>query len=174
MNNVREHTRRLLEETTSLNDLTDAQRKDIEIGIYNWTLAFAEEKKIPKAWAAGRFKAAYQSKARSVLANLDPASYVGNPRLLQRLKDGEFLPHETAFMTPDNTFPERWSSLLDAKVRRDEYVFQEKPAAMTTQFRCGKCKKNECVYQELQLRSCDEPVTLFITCLNCGNRWRMG
>jgi DNA-directed RNA polymerase subunit M/transcription elongation factor TFIIS len=27
-------------------------------------------------------------------------------------------------------------------------------------------------YYELQTRSCDEPMTCFITCLDCGNRWK--
>jgi transcription elongation factor S-II len=60
-------------------------------------------------------------------------------------------------------------------MKRDMNVFEEKPKAMTHEFKCGKCKnkKRECVYQELQVRSADEPMTLFITCLNCGHKWKM-
>jgi DNA-directed RNA polymerase subunit M/transcription elongation factor TFIIS len=75
-------------------------------------------------------------------------------------------------MNSDRLFPDRWKDAIDKKMKKDEHVFEERPAAMTNQFKCGKCKKRECVFQELQVRSCDEPMTLFITCLNCGNRWR--
>jgi DNA-directed RNA polymerase subunit M/transcription elongation factor TFIIS len=53
-------------------------------------------------------------------------------------------------------------------MQRDEYIHNAKPAAMTNQFKCGRCKKNECSHHELQLRSCDEPATQFITCINCA------
>lgn len=147
---------------------------DLEKGIYNWCLKEASQHKLARNWKNAAFRTLYMDKARSIYANVDQTSYLGNKRLFDRLKDKEFEPHDMPFMRPDNLFPERWKEILDEKLRRDEVVFQEKPAAMTTQFRCGRCKKNECIYQELQLRSCDEPVTLFVTCLNCGNRWRMG
>lgn len=42
----------------------------------------------------------------------------------------------------------------------------------TEAFTCGKCKKKKCTYYEKQTRSADEPMTLFITCTYCGNKWK--
>jgi len=39
-------------------------------------------------------------------------------------------------------------------------------------FRCGKCGQRKCAYYQLQTRSADEPMTTFITCIPCGNRWK--
>ena len=39
-------------------------------------------------------------------------------------------------------------------------------------YTCKSCKKNECYVYELQTRSADEPMTIFITCINCGKKWR--
>jgi hypothetical protein len=39
-------------------------------------------------------------------------------------------------------------------------------------FTCRKCKKNKTTYQAKQTRSSDEPMTMFIRCLNCGHRWK--
>ena len=45
--------------------------------------------------------------------------------------------------------------------------------ARTNMFRCGKCKGNECFYFQMQTRSADEPMTTFVTCANCQNKWRV-
>lgn len=155
-------------------DIEDLKAKDVEIGIYNWCIDYAEKENIIRNWKNPRFQQLYKDKAVSILVNLDKDSYVNNVRLLDRLKEGEFLPHELAYLQRENICPERWRVLLDNKMKKDMHITEEKPAAMTNEFRCGKCKKRECVYQELQVRSADEPMTLFITCLNCGNKWRIG
>ena len=38
---------------------------------------------------------------------------------------------------------------------------------------CGKCGMRKTSSYEMQTRSADEPMTIFATCLCCGNRWRM-
>eukprot|EP00477_Mikrocytos_mackini_P001350 GAHX01001448.1.p1 GENE.GAHX01001448.1~~GAHX01001448.1.p1 ORF type:complete len:170 (+),score=28.98 GAHX01001448.1:35-511(+) len=42
----------------------------------------------------------------------------------------------------------------------------------STAFKCGKCKKSNTKHYQMQTRSADEPMTIFITCIECGNRWR--
>lgn len=155
--------------------LTRAEAMDMEGGLYDSVVRFATAHNVPQCWTSAQFVGLYASKARSILANLDPGSeYIGNQRLLTRLREGEFLPRHVADMRPEHVFPERWQAALDAKLRQDEYVSNTKPAAMTDMFTCRRCHKSECVYHELQLRSGDEPMSIFITCLNCGNRWRQG
>jgi len=44
--------------------------------------------------------------------------------------------------------------------------------ATCTVFVCNKCKNNKTTYYQLQTRSSDEPMTTFVTCVACGNRWR--
>ena len=171
MDPEREHFKTLL---SSLGCFEEATLHDLEAGVYNWALEFAERERIPKTWKNQKFVTIYNNKARSIFTNLDPNSYIGNNRCLTRLQDEEFLPSDVAFLSRETLFPDRWKEVLDKKMKKDEHVFEERPQAMTNQFKCGKCKKRECVFQELQLRSCDEPMTLFITCLNCGNRWRIG
>ena len=146
---------------------------DIEIGAYNWTIQTAETNKILKNWKNPRFTNLYLNKCVSIYSNMDPESYIKNERICKRLMDNEFLPHELAFMKPQNIFPERWEPILDVVMKHDMNIFEAKPVSMTNDFKCGKCKKRECVYQELQVRSADEPMTIFITCLNCGHKWKI-
>jgi len=44
--------------------------------------------------------------------------------------------------------------------------------ATTDQFQCGKCKQRKTTYYQMQTRSADEPMTTFVSCVNCGNRWK--
>ena len=92
----------------------------------------------------------------------------------KRINDKEFKPHEISFMGSVNIFPERWSDILDMRMKQEENFHNSKQVAKTDMFKCGKCKKRECSYYELQVRSADESSTIFVSCLNCGNRWRIG
>jgi DNA-directed RNA polymerase subunit M/transcription elongation factor TFIIS len=40
-------------------------------------------------------------------------------------------------------------------------------------FRCSKCKSKKTTHYQLQTRSADEPMTTFVTCLDCDKRWKM-
>ena len=146
--------------------------KDIEKGIYNSSLSYADNKGIIKRWDNKLFKKIYLAKSRSVYSNLDKESYIKNTRLIDRLKSGEFNAYQLADMEPIRLFPENWKKLLDEKNKRDKLLYETRKEMATDIFKCGRCKKNECTYYQLQTRSADEPMTTFITCLNCGKRWK--
>ena len=54
-----------------------------------------------------------------------------------------------------------------------ERITKEENQEGTDMFRCAKCKKRNCTYYQMQTRSADEPMTSFITCLCCSNRWKI-
>lgn len=169
---MREAVLRHLEEDCGA---SEDEARAVERGLFNWTLGVADDKGFAKSWRCMMFASVYADKAKSLLCNLDAAAPgVGNATLLRRLRDGEFRAEELPAMKPHQMFPERWREIMDRKAQRDRYATEAKPVAMTNQFRCSRCKKRECVHHELQLRSCDEPATQFITCLNCNNRWKIG
>lgn len=39
-------------------------------------------------------------------------------------------------------------------------------------FTCGRCKSIKTTSTQKQTRSADEPMTVFVLCLNCNNRWK--
>lgn len=41
-------------------------------------------------------------------------------------------------------------------------------------YTCEKCKGRRTQSKEIQMRSADEPMTIFIRCIDCGNEWRIG
>ena len=65
--------------------------------------------------------------------------------------------------------------LVDGKEKKNmekDILYSKKTIPISDRYHCYKCKKNECTYYQLQIRSSDEPMTTFITCLNCNNSWK--
>lgn len=172
MTDLRETFRRIVR--TSVPALNEDQVSDLEIGVYNWALRRAEKNDQLKLWENPLFASIYVNKGRSVVVNIDPASSVANPELLRKVTDGEIAPHSIAFMHPWEIHPTRWHEALETRTKRERSFQDMRQAAKTDLFRCGKCKKRECSYYEMQVRSADESSTIFVSCLNCGNRWRIG
>ena len=146
--------------------------KEIELGIYNYTVGYTENKNISNNLENDIFRKIYTNKCISIYSNLNKKSYIQNKRLLQRLKDGEFDASQLAFIKPQTTFPEHWKQLIDEKYKRDKILYEVRTEQATDIYKCGRCKKRMCTYYELQTRSADEAITIFVTCLNCGKRWK--
>lgn len=145
---------------------------NLERGIFNYTVREAGKRKIVKKWDNKYFVTLYIDKLRNIYLNLDCKSSLNNKSLIKSLKKGDFKPHELAFMKPHELFKEQWQKLIDAKIERDINATKVSYSASTDEFTCKRCKKNNCTYYEMQTRSADEPMTIFVTCKECANRWR--
>lgn len=142
---------------------------NIERGVYNVTIQLATQANIARKWSNPRFMDMYYQRMISVLSNLDSSSYVQNKTLLPRLMHHEMLPHEVAFLSPAELCPERWASVKESlRHNETDYV----PTEFVTLYKCSKCGARKTTIHELQTRSADEPMTLFITCFNCKHKWR--
>ena len=69
-------------------------------------------------------------------------------------------------------YPEKWKALIDAKIERDNNAIKIDESGATDEYQCWKCKNRKCTFYQLQTRSADEPMTTFVSCLSCANRWR--
>uniref|UniRef100_A0A6C0BYZ4 TFIIS-type domain-containing protein n=1 Tax=viral metagenome TaxID=1070528 RepID=A0A6C0BYZ4_9ZZZZ len=142
--------------------------ENLEKGIYNFTIKEAKMKKIIRKWDNKMFIQIYLDRFKSIYINITKKKSL----VLKRLKKGEFLAHELANMTHQEMEPPKWKEIIEMKIKRDKSATTIDLSAATDQFTCGRCKKNKCTYYQMQTRSADEPMTTFITCLNCGNNWK--
>ena len=151
-----------------LNELIQNEKHSVNLekGIFNFALNEAKNRKVVKKWDNPYFIQIYIDRLRTIFTNLK------NPALLEQLQNGSIKAHVVAFMTHQEMVPEKWNDLIIAKSKRDKNKFETNLEAATDTFTCRKCKSNKCTYMQLQLRSADEPMTTFVTCLSCGNRWR--
>ena len=139
---------------------------NLEKGIFNYSLKQCEEKKLIKKWSNEYFIIIYVQKLKTILFNLS------NKSLYNRIINKEIKSHEIAFMSHQELRPDLWDELLELKKIKDENKFKPNIEASTDDFTCGKCKSKKCTFYQLQTRSADEPMTTFVTCLDCGNRFK--
>lgn len=145
---------------------------ELERGVFNASLEEAEKRKVALTWKHDSFKWIYMMILKRVAGNFSPTSYVNNQRLIERWKEGEFGMETLGHWSSYELSPDNWKELRDQQFRREQRILEGNLAMATDRFRCSRCHKKMCTYYELQTRSADEPMTIFITCVNCGKQWR--
>ena len=146
--------------------------KIIEKSIYNYVIQLSKEKNIRRNWDNKLFINLYISKIRSIYSNLKKDSYIKNNNFIERIKSKEIDAEKIGMLSVYDIFPNNWKEFINIKSKRDKLKYELKPEAMSNLFKCRKCGSRETSYYEVQTRSADEPMTQFITCLNCENRWK--
>jgi len=139
---------------------------NLEKGIFNYALKEASSRKVVKKWDNQYFVQIYIDRLRSIYLNLK------NPEILEQIHSESIQAHTIAFMTHQEMRPDKWKDLIEEKAKRDANKFEQNIEASTDTFTCRKCKGNKCTYYQMQTRSADEPMTVYISCINCGNRWK--
>jgi len=139
---------------------------NLEKGIFNYALKEATNRKVVKKWDNQYFVQIYLDRLRSIYINLK------NTEILEQIKNGTIQAHIIAFMSHQEMRPDKWKELIEDKIIKDKNKFETNVEASTDTFTCRKCKSNKCTYYQMQTRSADEPMTTFVTCIECGNRWK--
>lgn len=114
---------------------------------------------------------AYRLICCELFENLDPASSIGNDYLHLRVMSGEITPERLVQMSNEELFPTKWERIKEKRLQEIKNQNEQK-VATTDLYRCSRCKKRQCTFFQLQTRSQDEPMTIFITCTNCGAKWK--
>ena len=143
----------------------------LEKAIYNSCIQESKKRHIICDWSFPMFDRLYHRKVRHICGNLHPDCYIENKGLLERYKQGEYTFEDLMTWTQTEIFPERNKELAEKQFQREQRLLEGNKANATDKFFCGRCHKRQCTYYELQTRSADEPMTIFIQCVNCGKRW---
>ncbi len=146
--------------------------RKVEKSIYNYAINISKEKNIQRRWDNQVFANLYNAKILSIYSNIKEDSYINNNQLLTSILSGKIDPYNVGKLSAYDIFPDNWKDLLNIKSKKDRIKYELKPEAMTNLFKCRACGSRETSYYEVQTRSADEPMTQFITCLKCNNRWR--
>lgn len=60
----------------------------------------------------------------------------------------------------------------DSMSSRQADFYRQNLKLAISEFVCGKCKSQKIFTEQKQTRSADEPMTTFLTCQECGNKWK--
>ena len=160
---------------------------NIEKSVYNWSINDAKFKKLVLNWKNPQFAHIYKQRWINIWYNI---SHPDNTMIRTDITSGKIGNlKKIAWLPPESL----WPNGPYATTVRDN---RDKEAAMDVAYKrlgdnyegmieCKKCaynnrsKKQEdkvktfkTTYYQMQTRSADEPMTTFVTCHECSNRWR--
>ena len=130
----------------------------IETAILNKCVRDAQRWLVDVDWETPAFKEMYRARAMNLY----------RARALADTMSAEEFVHTTEM----DRHPERWMERIKDVAEKDKALYSRKTTA-SAQMYCSGCKrKTNCDYYQMQTRSADEPMTTFVTCLECDKRWK--
>jgi len=151
----------------------DAKSFNMERHLYNWAVRETRFHSQVPAWANVLFKSRYKNRFLSIKYNLE------HSKLSSRIISGEVKTSDIPDMNAMEMDPEGRAAI--AYKKRQEYHAKRLQSSKEEEdvddnfvgvFTCGKCRSKKTTYYQMQTRSADEPMTSFVTCLNCGKHWK--
>lgn len=129
-------------------------------------------------------KTDYLGKARSLCFNIKKNVGLTTQILLGQIEAGELVDMTTDQLASDEARKEReersrkmldttrldWDQANEDKI--NEMCGIKGDLLKASLFTCGRCKSVKTTSTQKQTRSADEPMTVFVLCLNCGKRWK--
>lgn len=126
----------------------------------------------------------YKDKARSLVFNLKKNASVRDQVLLGRIGPEDLVKMRSEELATSEKAAARaklvsdlqdsrrldWETANEDKINKQCGIKGELLKASL--FTCGRCKSIKTTSTQKQTRSADEPMTVFVLCLNCGNRWK--
>ena len=130
---------------------------NIEKSVYNWAIKNSTDLNIEANWNNENFVHMYVQRCMDVI------HHIKEYELNEKIQNKEILSKDIGFFEHKNFNNDRWAPIVHETDETDKDGI----------FQCKKCNSKKTTYYSLQTRSADEPMTNFITCLTCGNRWKM-
>lgn len=134
-------------------------------------------------WSKG-VKTTYTEKVRGLVFNLKKNGAIRDQVILGEVSAGQ-LPK----MTPEQLVTEDKAKAMNATVKKlqesrrldwdqanEDHINDmcniKGDMLKASLFTCGRCKSIKTTSTQKQTRSADEPMTVFVFCMNCGKRWK--
>lgn len=133
--------------------------------------ALAVEKAAFDKIGGGAVNGDYRAKVRSLSLNLKDKN---NPELRQQVLRSEIDASVLVVMRSEELASSARKAERESIQQQNLHNAKgaEAQEAETDAFQCGKCKQRKTRYYQMQTRSADEPMTTFVTCANCNNKWK--
>lgn len=147
---------------------------EFELALLRSISDLANKELIDKDWSNKIFWNLYRNRAVSIYENLRGTdSYVQNKGdWLEKIKNKEIGCQTFVDMTAMDICPQRWKAIIEKIIEAEKKLYSKNDVASIVIW-CSSCKKkSKCSYYQMQTRSADEPMTTFVTCLECDKKWK--
>ena len=146
--------------------------KNMELCTWNWAFRRSSELGDVPATNNRYHVGRYKQKFLSMIYNLKKS-----PNLKDRILKGELKTSVAINLSPQGLWPdgphakmtEKIADIEMKKLHAANYMHDKDYKGL---FRCGKCRGYKTTFYQMQTRSADEPMTVFITCHTCNIRWK--
>jgi transcription elongation factor S-II len=147
--------------------------EDLETELLKYIVEFCKTSGIDVDWSNKIFWNTYRSKAISVYENLRMDGTIqNNQSWAEKLNSGEITSKTFIEMPAEELCPHLWKESLNKMMEAEIKLYSNSNSASIYLF-CSRCKKkSKCDYYQMQTRSADEPMTTFVTCLECDKKWK--
>jgi len=153
---------------------------NIEKSLYNSTIRNGKKNGMILNWNNPKFKHSYKQRWICLNTNLSsPKNEILRSDILSgKLKNLK----EIAYLPPEKLWPNGPHSQMKLKIKQKQAAKDASNDRLGEDyqgmFECSKCRRmgasntRKTTYYQLQTRSADEPMTTFVSCHGCGNRWK--
>lgn len=130
--------------------------KKIETSIYNYSVDYTNTYNMSYL-----IDNIYNNKSDDILGYLNY-----NEFLKSAILENKINPEQLAFLKSEELSPDLYESIIK---KRELEEYNKNNVKGSSVFTCSKCKKANCSITQKQMRAADEPPTVIVTCLECGN-----
>lgn len=143
---------------------------NLEKNILNHAMDRARAINQQPAWDNHKYSSIYKQKFLQIQSNLKKSPVLKGWILDKKIKTIDVVDMRPEDMWPDGPYAKTIEAGIHKQLRK-EYINREKKN-QDGFFKCGRCKSMKTTYYQMQTRSADEPMTVFVSCLNCEKNWK--
>lgn len=149
-------------EKNGLQNSTELERHILQRCIRDCT-----KQQIEVSWANPKFWHHYRGRCIQFYENMRK----NGGEWVKKLNNNEISLETFSEMNAVDLDPYCWKEHIEKQIEKDKHLYKNSSASIF--FHCSRCKKKtRCDYYQMQTRSADEPMTTFVTCLECDRRWK--
>lgn len=143
---------------------------NLEKNILNYATEQARKINQQPAWDNHKYTSMYKQKFLQIQHNLKNSPVLKGLIIDKKIKTKDVIEMRPEELWPDGPYAKKMEDRIIKEMRK-AYLAKESKN-QDGFFKCGRCKSMKTTYYQMQTRSADEPMTVFVSCLNCDKNWK--
>lgn len=148
----------------------DTIPRNLEIGTNNWAINKSLKMRQTPAFDNRKHTERYKQKFLELKKCLQFSPDLKKKLLNRELKTSMVFDMQPNHMWPGGPYDKRLQASIEKSMKKEVSIVNEKDYKGL--FKCAKCREYKTTYYEMQTRSADEPMTVFVTCHICDITWK--